>query len=121
MARSVVIRQANGNQVRSAMVEFLMDGNLTVPDAWDVGFTLAVDDVDGTEVNAAEAINAATSGVTPNQDAIEALVVAINAGIDGVKAYWAKNSEFQYVVHVEAIPVIGQSVVVSSAVFAASS
>jgi len=120
MARSVSLKQSQGNQVRGAMVEFLMDGNLTVPDAWDVGVSVAVDDAEGTEVNAAEAVLAATSGATDNKEAISALVAAINANIVGVHAYYVQNSVNEYVINVEGAG-SGWEVTLSSPLFEASS
>jgi hypothetical protein len=120
MARAVAIKQSSGNSTRSAMLKFLMDGNLTVPDAWDVGVTVTTEEDDGTDINAAEAVNAATSGVTANKDAIEALVAAINTNIPTAEAWYTQNTVDEYVVHVR--PRAGQAALVqlSSALFEAS-
>jgi hypothetical protein len=107
MARSLVIRRASGNPLIPATIEFLMDGNLTVPDAWDVGITVATTTRDGTDVNAAEAVLAVTTAVTDNLAAVNALVDAINTNIPTARAWSQRNSDDQYVIFIK--PVFGEA------------
>jgi hypothetical protein len=120
MARAVAIKRATGDEVYPAMVKFSMDGNLTVPDAWDVGVTVVTEEDDGTDVNASEAVLAATSGVTDNRDAIEALVAAINANITGCFAWYGINQVDEYIVKVKATGGTAKLVQLSTPLFEAS-
>lgn len=101
MARSVEIRRASGNPSIPASMEFIMDDNLVVPDAWDVGVTVNTTTRDGTDINAAEAVLAATSGETDNLQAINDLVDAINTNIPTARAWSQKNSDNHYMVFVQ--------------------
>lgn len=99
MARSAVVKRATGNQIYPAMVKFLMDGNLTVPTAWDVGFTVTTELDDGTDVTGATVVSADTVGETANDTAMDDLVALLNTTFAGEARFWyQKNTVDEYVV-----------------------
>jgi len=119
MARAATIVQADGNQIRGAMIKFDMDGNLTVPDNWDIGVTAVTTDEGGTDVDASAAIATETTAVTNNQDLIEALVAELNSNLTGARATWTRNTPYEYIVTIECLSGVAWNVDLSSAVFAA--
>lgn len=100
MARSVTIKQEDGNSARSAMVIFDMDGEITVPDAWDVDVTFVSEQDDGTDVDASAAYDADTTGATANDTVMQALADDINGTATGAKAWISKNTPNQYVLNI---------------------
>jgi hypothetical protein len=100
MARSVTVKQEDGNSARSAMVIFDMDGEVSVPASWDVDVTFVSEQDDGTDVDASAAYAANTTGVTANLTAIQALADKINDTATGAKAWVSENTPYQYVLNI---------------------
>jgi hypothetical protein len=120
MARSVTIKQEDGNSARSAMVIFDMDGEVTVPSGWDVQVTFVSEQDDGTDVDASAAYGPDTTAVTANDAAMATLANAINTTATGAKAWISKNTPNQYVLNI--LPIGTADLInVTAAAFAASS
>lgn len=117
MARSATIVQADGNQARGAMIKFDMDGNATVPDAWDVGVTAVTTDDGGTDVDASAAIAILTSGATANDQVMQDLCDELNDELTGATAIWTKNTDDEYIVEIRCAPGVAWNIDLSSAVF----
>lgn len=98
MAESAAIRQAKGNCVRSAMVEYIPDGQTMAEDD-TIGISVGTS-LNGVEVVASAAyLQTVPAGGQTVLEALTALAALIVAGT-GCKTRIALNSDENYVLHV---------------------
>lgn len=117
MAVSATIVQADGNQVRGAMMLVDMDGNTSFNTGTDLGCTVVSTDESGTDVDASAAIAYASTGaITPGQ-LIRDTVDELNSNLTGVACSWWKNTPDEYVISFEAIAGVAWNVDLSTTVF----
>lgn len=117
MAVSHAIKQANGNQVRSAMSLIKMDGNRSFLTGTVVSLTVAVTNAAGGNVNASAARTLTTAAAMDSNALVEAFVAVLTTALTGAWCYWSKNTDDEYVIHIKAKEGVAQNVLISTPTF----
>jgi hypothetical protein len=119
MAISHVLKQADGNPVRSSMSEVNMDGLDSFLSGTVLGLTVVTVDGAGDDVDASEAIAYTSTGVEDNKSLMDNLVATLQATLAGATVRYSQNQFDQYILHIEAIAQLAQDVDISAPVFTA--
>jgi len=117
MAVSHAIKQANGNNVRSAMSLIKMDGGRSFLSGTAVSLTVAVTNAAGGNVNASAARTFTSSGVLSSEALVKAFITTLTTALTGAWCYYSKNTDDEYVIHIKPKTGVAQDVLVSTPTF----
>ena len=113
MAVSHVLKQVDGNEVRSAMSAIDLDGNMNLSAGDTIGMTVATGK-NGSSVDASAALlYTVPAGGESNHDAVRGMCAAVTGALTGAVCYFSENPFDKFTIHFEGIASIANEVDIS--------